>query len=95
MRWDTFWWPQSGHGYAFWSSFGGCLTYFAGFAVVYRRMKCKSCWRLAHHKVEGTHYRTCHIHATQSKHDALRARHKAKHPDTHAFLNRETPRSER
>ena len=87
MQWDGFWWPQSGEGYAFWSSFGSCLTYFAIFGVVYRRLKCKQCWRLAHHPVKNTHYKTCHVHTTAAHHEALQAKHAERHPETHDFLN--------
>jgi hypothetical protein len=61
LAWDFFWWPESGKWYAFWSSFGACLTYFAIFAVVYRKLNChaKGCWRVGLHHVEGTPYITC------------------------------------
>jgi hypothetical protein len=40
LAWDFFWWPETGKWYAFWSSFGACLAYFAIFAVVYRKLNC-------------------------------------------------------
>jgi hypothetical protein len=64
LAWNFFWWPESGGWYAFWSSFGACLTYFAIFAVVYRKLNChaKGCWRIGLHHVEGTPYITCRHH---------------------------------
>jgi len=48
----------------------------------------KGCWRIGIHPVEGTHFRTCHRHATVEIHDRLNAEHGTKYPDQHALLNR-------
>jgi hypothetical protein len=88
LAWNFLWWPQSGQWYAFWSSFGACLTYFAVITVAYRHLKCKSCWRIAHHRVEGTHYKTCHLHATPAEHARLSALHAHKFPEQHELLGR-------
>ena len=88
LGWNFLWWPQSGQWYAFWSSFGACLTYFTVIAVAYRHLKCKSCWRIAHHRVEGTHYRTCHKHATPAEHARLSALHARKFPEQHKLFEK-------
>jgi hypothetical protein len=64
LSWDFFWWPESGKWYAFWSSFGACLTYFAIFAVVYRKLDCRArgCRRIGVHHVDGTLYITFRKH---------------------------------
>jgi hypothetical protein len=89
VTWDFLWWPQSGQWYAFWSSFGACLTYFAVIGVAYRHLKCKSCWRIAHHRVEGTHYKTCHKHATPEEHQRLYDLHAQKFPEQHKLFAKE------
>ena len=78
FRWDTLWWPESGHGYAFWSSFGSCLMYASIFVLVYRKLNCHvtGCHRLGLHHVRGTPYITCRKHhpdeALTAEHVALR-----------------------
>lgn len=64
FRWDAFWWPETGHGYAFWSSFGSCLAYFGIFGLWYRKFNCHvtGCKRLGFHHVNGTAYITCRKH---------------------------------
>ncbi len=76
----------SGTWYGFWSGFASDLTEFGVILVIYKRFKCKNCWRLAHHKVEGTHYKTCHKHLTKSDHDNLRMKHEYDYPEQHKIL---------
>lgn len=54
--------------------------------IFYKARKCSACWRVAHHPVKGTHYKTCHKHTNKFDHDRLQAKHKKKHPKEHAFL---------
>ena len=51
------------------------------------KLKCTSCWRPAHHKVEGTHYHTCHVHSTIADHKRLSKRHSKEYPAEHDLLN--------
>ena len=81
-------WNESGAWYGFWSGFGACLTYFAVIGVAYRHLKCKSCWRIAHHRVEGTHYKTCHKHATPDEHARLQEMHRHKFPEQHKLFSK-------
>jgi hypothetical protein len=83
-----FWWPQSGQWYAFWSSFGAYLNYFAVIGVAYRHLKCQSCWRVAHHQVEGTHFKTCHKYATVDAHARLVEPYRRKFPEQHKFFTK-------
>lgn len=76
----------SGSWYGFWSGFAGDLTIFAAIIIWYKRNKCKSCWRLAYHKVRGTHYKTCHKHATIAHHAKIRSGHAEQYPEQHKFL---------
>jgi hypothetical protein len=46
------------------------------------------CFRLGHHPVEGTTFKTCRPHAKAEIHDRLFAEHAAKHPEQHELLNR-------
>jgi hypothetical protein len=72
--------------YLFWSGIGSDLSYLATISIVYKHFKCVECFRIGHIKVEGTHYKTCHHHATISTHDKIQAEHKAKYPEQHKFL---------
>lgn len=73
---------EAGKGYAFWSGIGSCLGYVVVFGVAYKHVRCQSCWRVAlHHKVPGTHYRTCPHHSTADEHERLLAKHKRKWPN--------------
>lgn len=66
------------------------LTVFAllgTFARAYLKIKCKSCMRIALHKVTGTVYRTCVKHTTVDHHDMLRVKHAEEHPEQHELLN--------
>jgi len=58
---------------------------------IYTHHECreKGCYRLAHHPVEGTTFKTCRPHATVEVHDRLSAEHAKKHPEQHELLNRE------
>ena len=51
------------------------------------KLKCTNCWRPSHHKVEGTHYRTCHIHSNKPDHKELSKLHASKYPAEHDLLN--------
>ncbi len=55
---------EAGKGYAFWSGFGSCLTYFSGIALACRRLKCHSPWclRMGHHEAAGGVYKLCRKH---------------------------------
>lgn len=88
--WDWFWDP-AGKWYVFWSGFGSDIAEFAiigSVVALYRRHKCSMCWRLAHHQVPGTIYKTCHKHATVEDHARLTEKHKLKYPKQHELLNR-------
>ena len=72
--------------YNFWSGFGsdlGEVTLVVGVAALYKRYKCQTCWRLAHHQIDGTHYRVCHHHWTDAEEKKLSARHLRKFPHQH------------
>ncbi len=87
---DWFWNP-SGRWYVFWSGFGSDIAEFAilgSIITLYRRHRCASCWRLAHHPVPGTIYKTCHKHATEDDHNKLFEKHKRKFPKQHNLLNK-------
>jgi hypothetical protein len=84
-------WNSGGKWYEFWSGFGSDIGEFAILGSVYtlyHRHRCSSCWRLAHHPVPGTIYKTCHKHATVEEHARLTAKHKIKFPKQHELLNR-------
>lgn len=77
--------------YNFWSGFGSDL----GEAVIigsliglYQHHKCSTCWRIGHHPVAGTPYKTCHKHATQTIHDQIHKEHERKYPAQHKLLNK-------
>lgn len=79
----------SGNWYGFWSGFGadlGELAIVGSIIGLYRQHKCHLCWRIGHHPVVGTHYKTCHKHATTTDHKALQAHHADKYPQQHKFL---------
>ena len=48
----------------------------------------KGCWRIGHHQVGNTHYKTCLKHTNDEVHDRLMVDHKRKHPNAHAFLHK-------
>ena len=60
------------------------------FAVFKKMLVCREkwCFRLGHHKVEGTHYRTCPKHTNQEVHTRLQHQHFARHTEAHKFLNK-------
>jgi hypothetical protein len=77
--------------YNFWSGFGSDLGEFVIVGAIfswYRRNKCVSCWRLSHHDVAGTHFRTCHKHFTESDHARLQKIHAEKFPEIHNFMSK-------
>lgn len=82
--WNAFW--TNAFWIAWWGGFGSCLGYLTVFAVAYKKRKCNTCWRWpAEHKVDGTHYRTCHVHFTPEDHEALHEKHRLRFPTQHAF----------
>jgi hypothetical protein len=81
----------SGVQYGFWSGFGsdlGEVALIGSVFMLYRHHKCATCWRIGHHPVAGTPYKTCHKHATMDIHDRLHKEHKLKHPEQHKLLNK-------
>jgi len=75
--------------YLFWSGVGSDISEIAIFfslITYYKTHKCVVCFRLGHHQVQHTHYKTCHRHATIDVHKALKDRHKEKHQDMHALF---------
>lgn len=83
----------SGTWYGFWSGFGSDLTEFALLGTViglFRHHNChvKGCFRIGHHPVEGTNYKTCHKHLTKEDHDKLSIHHAKHHPEQHKMLNK-------
>lgn len=84
----------SGGQYLWWSGFFADVQIFAAAVIFYLHHQCseKRCWRVAHHQVDGTHYKTCHLHASKTHHWRLQKRHKHEHPDMHELLgNRFNP----
>jgi len=65
------------------------ITVFGALVGFYKKFNCnqRGCWRVGHHKVEGTTYRTCGRHVTAAIHQALFERHARKRPEQHRFLN--------
>ena len=61
------------------------------FAVFKKMLICqeKWCFRLGHHKVDGTHYKTCNKHATPAIHKKWQHKHYAKYPKQHEFLKKD------
>lgn len=85
----------SGPYYAFWSGFGSDITEFAilgSLITIYRHHKCAKCWRIAHHPVEHTHYKTCHKHATEHIHESLEQKHAKLYPEQHKLLTHKIKR---
>lgn len=79
----------SGPYYGFWSGAGSDISEIALIGAVvtfYRHNKCQTCWRIAHHKVVHTPYKTCHKHTTMADHKRLVAHHAKNHPEQHALL---------
>jgi hypothetical protein len=77
--------------YNFWSGFGSDLGELVIIGVIigwYKRNKCISCWRLSHHDVAHTHFRTCHKHFTEDDHARLQKLHQEKFPEMHKFLKK-------
>jgi hypothetical protein len=66
------------------------ITTLGAIAAMYKKFNCEQrhCWRIGHHKVEGTTYRTCGKHTTAAVHETLQQKHAHKRPDQHAFLHR-------
>ena len=82
----------SGNQYGFFSGFGSDLAEFAIVGALigaYKHHNCAvpRCPRFGHHEVKGTHYKTCHKHATKAWHDKLKQDHSEEFPEQHAFLN--------
>lgn len=73
--------------YAIVSGWGADLLGVGVVITWYKRNKCHTCWRLTHHKVEGTHWKTCHIHLPD--HSTIRAEHKKRFPLQNKILNKE------
>jgi hypothetical protein len=77
--------------YNFWSGFGSDIAEFGLLATlvgIYRHHNCAvpRCPRFGHHEVKGTHYKTCHKHATLQWHKRLQQDHSEQFPDQHKFL---------
>lgn len=82
------WWPETGKGYAFFSSVGGtplfALGAFGSIFAVYKQHNCKARWwcpMWGHNKVAGTTAAVCHVHHTVKHHRRLQRRHGRKYPD--------------
>jgi hypothetical protein len=65
------------------------VTVFGALLGLWKRFNCnqRRCWRIGHHRVEGTTYRTCAKHATLRDHTALRERHARERPEQHELMN--------
>lgn len=65
------------------------ITVLGAVIGMYKKFNCNQsgCWRVGHHKVEGTTYRTCSKHTTLKFHTALQQKHAKKRPEQHRFLN--------
>lgn len=83
-----FWWLISTGTNSFYAVTSSWLFSLGFVATFYHRQKCHSCWRPTWHphKVAGTHWQTCHVHATVAHHEKLTAEHKHKHPHMHELL---------
>lgn len=77
--------------YNFWSGIAGDLVYVGVMITVYKKLNCTQsrCWRIGHHPVHGTHYKTCHKHATESYHAKIAQDHLEEFPQQHKFLSKE------
>lgn len=78
--------------YNFWSGFGsdlGEVVIIGSIITVYRQHNCtiKGCWRIAHHPVDRTPYKTCHKHATPAIHKELNKKHASDYPEQHELLS--------
>lgn len=78
--------------YNFWSGFGsdlGEIAILGSLLGLYRHHNCtvKGCWRIGHHAVDGTPYKTCHKHTTTDTHKKLHKEHQHKYPEQHKLLN--------
>ncbi|HUX05466.1 MAG TPA: hypothetical protein VMV53_11265 [Acidimicrobiales bacterium] len=85
---------EGGTAYGFWSGFGADIEEFGVVVLavgVYRRHKCKSCWRPALKggvgRVKGTHFETCHLHTNEDQHEQLTQLHRLRHGAMHDHLN--------
>lgn len=65
------------------------ITVLGAVIGLYKRFNCNQprCWRVGHHKVDGTTYRTCTKHTTIGFHSALQKKHAKERPEQHALLN--------
>jgi len=65
------------------------ITVFGAVIGLYKKFNCNQpkCWRIGHHKVEGTTYRTCSKHTTLEVHSALQKKHAKERPEQHKLLN--------
>jgi hypothetical protein len=82
----------TGAWYLWWSGFEGDLTQLAILGTlinVYRHHRCKTCWRIGHHPVIGTPYKTCHKHATLKQHQHLHLSHSLNYPEQHKLFNQD------
>lgn len=87
----------SGPAYLFWSGIGSDITEFAILGTIiklYWQHKCATCWRIAHHAVKGTPWKTCHKHATLRDHKELHRQHEIRFPRQHDLLNRKERQDE-
>lgn len=85
-----FWWlitSTTNWFYGIVSGWLGDVVLLGAIAKWYQLHKCKKCWRLSKHDVQGTHYKTCHHHLPD--HDKIRAEHKLKFPLQHKILSKE------
>jgi hypothetical protein len=77
---------------AFWSNqFQWTVVWLPTLVVLYRKKwECgeKGCWRLGHHPVKNTHYKTCHKHTNAKTHNKLGLNYRRKYPEAHAFLKK-------
>lgn len=71
------------------SGFMGSVSILGAIVVWYKHHKCVSCFRIAHHQVNRTPYKTCHKHATIDNHDIIRMNYKRDYPDQHKLLSEE------
>ncbi len=83
--------PTGSQWYNFWSGFGSDLGELVIIGVIitwYKNHKCVSCFRLSHHDVAGTHFKTCHKHFTEVDHRRLQKIHEKKFYAMHNFINK-------
>lgn len=79
------WWQGAVYGNVVAAPICAFLTYIL---VLRKYIECseKRCYRIGIHKVKGTHFRTCHKHATKEIHTRLSKEHAEKFPEQHALL---------